>query len=85
MDILKQGVVDKGLVVPSPRCVYETPKIFQDGVVQSNGDLRLSRLRFNDGTALGTREVDIAVFFSYDLFHRVPSGVGLPSKLKILG
>jgi hypothetical protein len=54
MDILKQGVVDKSLVVSSPRCVYETPKIFQDGVVQSNGDLRLSRLRFNDGAALCT-------------------------------
>src|SRR2546426_5996490 len=85
MDIFKQGVVDKGLVVPPSRCVYETPKIFQDGVVQANGDLRLFRLRFNDGTALRAREVDIAVFFSYDLFHRVPSGVCSPSKLKSLG
>ena len=33
MDILKQGVVDKGLVVSSTRCVYETPKIFENGVV----------------------------------------------------
>ena len=85
MDILTQSVVDKGLVVPSARCVHETPKIFQDGVVQPNGDLRLSRLRFNNSTALRTREVDIAVFFSYDLFHRVPSGVCLLSKLKSLG
>jgi hypothetical protein len=85
MDTLKQGVVDKGLVVPSPRCVYETAKILQDGVVQPDGNLRLSRLRFNDGTALRTREVDIAVFISYDLLHKVPSGVCSPSKLKSLG
>jgi hypothetical protein len=52
--MFKQGIVDKGLVVPSARYVHETPKIFQDGVVQPNGDLRLSQLRFNDGTALCT-------------------------------
>jgi hypothetical protein len=64
MDILKQSVVDKGLVVPSSRCVHETPKILQDRIVQPDGYLRLSRLRLNDGTALRTREVDIAVFIS---------------------
>ena len=60
MDILKQGVVDKGLVVPSPRCVHETPKILQNRIVQPDGYLRLSRLRLNDGTALRTREVEMS-------------------------
>ena len=81
MDILEQGVIDKGLVVPSSSCLYETPKIFQDGVVQPDGDLRLSGFRFNDGTALRTREVDIAILFSYDLFHEYPLAfIRLPSR-----
>lgn len=44
MDIIKQSVVDKGLIVSSPRSVHEIPKIFQDGVVQPDGNLSLSRL-----------------------------------------
>jgi hypothetical protein len=80
MHILKQSLIDKGLVVSSPRVVHETPKIFQHGVVQANRDLRLSRLWLNDGTALGAREVDIAVFLATIFFIEYSLAfVSLPS------
>ena len=82
MHILKQCLVDSGS--DSFTCVvHKTAKIFQYGVVQANRDLRLSRLRLDDGTALGFDETgDIAI--GQLRFFRVSSGVCSPAKQKSL-
>ena len=82
LDECEQGVIHQCLIAPSAGSFDLGAKVFDYGVVNSNGDFRFPWFARNDGTALGTGEVNIAVRFSGDLFHTASFAVCLPSKTR---
>jgi hypothetical protein len=75
VNVLEQRVLDQGLVVPTASLVYLISEILQYGARQPNGDLRLSRFRFDEGATPGVGEVDVAISLSYGFLHNESSGV----------
>jgi hypothetical protein len=73
VNVLEQGIVDQGLVVPTPGLVYLVSKILEHGIAQSNGDLGLSGFRPDDGATFGSREIDVSIPLSRDLPHSTSS------------
>jgi len=53
MHVLKQRVVDQRLITSAPSSIYCGSKELDHRVVETNRDLRLPRLGYHDGTALG--------------------------------
>jgi hypothetical protein len=79
MNVFQQGLVDQSLVVPAARVFDERTKEIENGVVQTDRDLRLPRLRADHAASPSPREVDLAIALSRGLSHRGPSGAGSPS------
>ncbi len=76
MNVLEQGIVDQGLIVSTPSFVHLISEVFQYGIGQSNGDLRLPGSRFDDSAPLGARKLDVAITLTCGFLHSASSGVG---------
>ena len=73
---MNASVVHQGLIVSGFGPFDLRPKVFDDRVVDANGDLRLSVFTGGDAATLGAGKVDIAVRLSGHAFQFASLAVG---------
>src|SRR5690349_12959237 len=71
-DVLKQSVVDQGLIVAAARAIHRGLKMLDNVVIEPNRDSRLSRSWGHHRTSPGVPEIVLPFHRIFLSYHRLP-------------